>query len=259
MFEAVVTTSLPGENRIFWPYQDVQFYIRDDNDGIIHSTGNNEIIQQVINVDEKLIRSNIPNLDFWKNNNILFELDDFYYVDEQKQLNFDYDLSMLLEKFKFHQTQEFENKRFWYLLKFLFIASELIDLRGYGHLLGGVPLGLKIKCRCGSLLEPSGVLKGIFKIPEREEKHSYYLYISDKCEDCGAIHCIYRDKGPHLLPMLLFMNFLDPSWNYSMNDIEMVGGWREIIQQAIKNNMKKMSKMFAHDFVKFIHIMEKFK
>jgi len=55
MFEAVVTTSLPGENRIFWPYQDVQFYIKDDNGGIIHSTVNNEIIQQVINVDEKLI------------------------------------------------------------------------------------------------------------------------------------------------------------------------------------------------------------
>ena len=27
-FEAVVITSLPGEERIFWPYQDVQFYIK---------------------------------------------------------------------------------------------------------------------------------------------------------------------------------------------------------------------------------------
>ena len=46
--EAVVTTGLPGEERIFWPYRDVQFYIRDGYEKI-QSTGNNEIIQQVFN------------------------------------------------------------------------------------------------------------------------------------------------------------------------------------------------------------------
>ena len=47
--EAVVTTELPGEERIFWPYRDVQFYIR-DGDEKIHSTGSYEVIQEVFNV-----------------------------------------------------------------------------------------------------------------------------------------------------------------------------------------------------------------
>ncbi len=47
-FNAVVTTGLPGEERIFWPYHDVQFYIREDEEKI-QSTGNYEVIQKVIN------------------------------------------------------------------------------------------------------------------------------------------------------------------------------------------------------------------
>lgn len=47
-FEVVVTTSLPGEERIFWPNQDVQFYIREGSDKI-NSTGNYDIIQKIIN------------------------------------------------------------------------------------------------------------------------------------------------------------------------------------------------------------------
>jgi len=49
-FEAVVTTSLPGEERIFWPYQDVQFYIKEGVEKI-QSTGNFEIIQEILNTD----------------------------------------------------------------------------------------------------------------------------------------------------------------------------------------------------------------
>lgn len=49
-FEAVVTTSLPGEERIFWPYQDVQFYVKDDVERI-QSTGNLEVIQEIFNLD----------------------------------------------------------------------------------------------------------------------------------------------------------------------------------------------------------------
>ncbi|MGB5910016.1 MAG: hypothetical protein WBH31_02365, partial [Promethearchaeia archaeon] len=44
--ECIVSTSLPGEERIFWPYHDVQFYIRDDKEAI-SSTGNPGIIQRV--------------------------------------------------------------------------------------------------------------------------------------------------------------------------------------------------------------------
>ena len=32
--ECVVSTSLHGEERIFWPFHDVQFYIRDDKEAI---------------------------------------------------------------------------------------------------------------------------------------------------------------------------------------------------------------------------------
>ena len=39
IFEAVVTASLPGEERIFWPYKDVQFYIIIGKQKI-HSTSN---------------------------------------------------------------------------------------------------------------------------------------------------------------------------------------------------------------------------
>lgn len=46
---AVVTTGLPGEERIFWPYHDVQFYIKKGEEKI-HCTGNEEIIQTIINV-----------------------------------------------------------------------------------------------------------------------------------------------------------------------------------------------------------------
>ncbi len=47
-FEVVVTTSLPGEERIFWPNQDVQFYIKEGSDKI-NSTGNYDVIQKIIN------------------------------------------------------------------------------------------------------------------------------------------------------------------------------------------------------------------
>lgn len=49
-FEAVVATSLPGEERIFWPNQDVQFYIKEGVEKI-QSTGNFEIIQEILNTD----------------------------------------------------------------------------------------------------------------------------------------------------------------------------------------------------------------
>ena len=44
--EYVVSTSLPGEERMYWPFYEVQFYIRDDNEKII-ITGNPEIIQRI--------------------------------------------------------------------------------------------------------------------------------------------------------------------------------------------------------------------
>ena len=47
IFEAVVTASLPGEERIFWPFKDAQFYIREGEEKV-QSTGNFENIKQII-------------------------------------------------------------------------------------------------------------------------------------------------------------------------------------------------------------------
>jgi len=47
IFETVVTTSLPGEERIFWPCKDVQFYIIEGKQKV-HSTGNFDIIKQIV-------------------------------------------------------------------------------------------------------------------------------------------------------------------------------------------------------------------
>jgi len=48
-FEAVVSTSLPREERIFWPNQDVQFYIKEGAEKI-QSTGNLEVIQEILSM-----------------------------------------------------------------------------------------------------------------------------------------------------------------------------------------------------------------
>jgi len=48
IYEAVVTTSLSGEESLFWPYNDVQFYIRESLDKV-HVTVNQENIQEILN------------------------------------------------------------------------------------------------------------------------------------------------------------------------------------------------------------------
>ncbi len=47
IFEAVVTASLPGEERISWPYKDAQFCIREDKEKI-QTTGNFDNIKQIL-------------------------------------------------------------------------------------------------------------------------------------------------------------------------------------------------------------------
>ena len=54
MFEAVVTTSLPGEERIFWVCKDAQFYIREGEEKV-RSTGNFDIITQIIGEENVII------------------------------------------------------------------------------------------------------------------------------------------------------------------------------------------------------------
>jgi hypothetical protein len=48
--EIVVTVSLPGEEHIFWVYQDVQFHIR-EGDPKLHATGNQEAVNNILNFE----------------------------------------------------------------------------------------------------------------------------------------------------------------------------------------------------------------
>ena len=45
--EVVVTTGLPGEERIFWSYGNVQFYIREGEEKV-HITGNLDATQKIL-------------------------------------------------------------------------------------------------------------------------------------------------------------------------------------------------------------------
>jgi len=83
--ECIVSTSLPREERIFWPFYDVQFYIRDDKEAI-SSTGNPEIIQRVFSVDNQEIDTTLPGIDYWKGKGFVYQLDTTDYVDQQRLL-----------------------------------------------------------------------------------------------------------------------------------------------------------------------------
>ena len=263
-YEAVVSTGLPGEERIFWPSQDVQFYIREGDDRI-HSTGNAKVINQIMSFEEGFTPSDkeSPELEFWKTENMIFQLDNFRYVDEQKLLKGKgkVDLPKLLKKYPYQQTREFENKEYWYLLKFFFIASYLEILGGSFQLLAGIPRGIKIRCSCDTLLEEAWHLKGFFEYPEYEYKHQYYLRISEKCEKCGSTICIYRDKALDSQyfcgPLRVFMNFVDPSWKHTIEDLDMVAAWQSIFKQAALTNMEKIQKLYSDDIIKFGMFIER--
>ena len=253
-FEVVVSTSLPGEERIFWPSQDVQFYIR-EGDERIHSTGNSKVIQQVFNASDEPINTDVPDIDFWKHGNFIFCLDNYRYVDESKLFDKDFNLNLpeLIKKYRFQQTQKFGNKQSWYLLKFLFIASTLSNLDGMGNLIGGVPKNLKIKCSCGNIISQQWSLKGIFEL--RIHKHGYYLYISERCGVCGTIICIYRDKdmeiNEYFFPIRIFMNFIDPKWNYDFDNADIAAGWQEIFKKAASKDMERIQRLYPQDIIKF--------
>lgn len=255
-YEVVVSTSLPGEERIFWPSQDVQFYIR-NGDEKIHSTGNSKVIQEILNVSGEPVNTDVPDMDFWMYDKFEYQLDSFNYVDRSKQLNSDYkvDVPELVKKYQYQQAQAFEAKEEWYLLKFLFIASYFHNLEGSGTIMGGIPKGLKIKCSCGDLIEQRWMLKGILEFPEYNHKHQYYLSISEMCINCGTIMCLYRDKAidteAFFIPMRMFANFLVPSWKYSLQNVDLVAGWHDMFKRAASKDMERFQKLYSQDIIKF--------
>jgi hypothetical protein len=259
----VVTTSLPSEERIFWPSQDVQFYVKEDHDAI-QSTGNAEVIQQVFNVSNKFVRSDSgPYFEFWQDLHINFHVDSFQYVDRARLFdhNYDLDTAALVEKYQVQQSRELQDKENWYLLKHFFIASQFSNLEGTGDLIGGVPKKLKIRCRCGKHLKQRWNLKGFFTLPEKNFKYPYYLRISEPCTECKTIICIFRshiigDEGI-FRPLRIFMNFLDPSWNFQLNDTSMMEGWRHILHKSMKKAPNVVKDIYREDIIKFGMLFKK--
>lgn len=256
--ECVVSTSLPGEERIFWPYYDVQFYIRDDKEAI-SSTGNPEIIQRVFSYDAQDINTTLPGMDYWKGKNFVYELDITDYVDEQRLLSGEIKLNIqeIIDKYGYRQTKTFENRDWWYILKFFFIASDFQNLDGFGDLIGGIPKILKIKCVCANLLEVEMFWKGIFKVPEQNFEHQYYLFISQQCENCGETICIYRPRGPLCPHLIVFMNFLAPNKKFKMTDIEMASPWLDAFKKAGIKNMALFERLYSEDIIRFGNFMQK--
>ena len=250
--ECVVTTSLPGEERIFWPFYDVQFYIRDDKESI-SSTGNPETIQRVFNLETQEINTDLPEMDYWKGKDFVYQLDNTNYINGQQLLSGEIELNLqkVLEKYQYRQTIPFENKDWWYILKFFFIASEFNNLDGFWELIGSVPNDLKIKCECETLLNVEFFWKGIFNVPEQEFDHQYYLYVGYECESCGKIVCIYRPKDLITPHFLVFMNSLTPDRKFKMTDIEMVSAWQGAFKKGANKDMDKFGQIYEKDIFKF--------
>lgn len=241
--DCVVSTSLPGEERIFWPFYDVQFYIVDGKKAI-SSTGDPAIIQRVFNTRVQELNTFIPEIGYWNSLDFSYQLDTTNYVNDQK-------LSRSEISLDYRHTKPFENEEWWYVLKFFFHASELSNLDGFGQIIGGVPKELKIKCDCERLLEVELYLKGIFRDPEQDFEHQYYLYISRECESCGKVVCIYRPRGPLCPHLLVFMSHLLPDRKINMEDIEMVGLWQDAFKQGAVKNMVKFERAYSKDIIKF--------
>ncbi len=255
--ECVVSTSLPGEERIFWPFYDVQFYIRDDKEAI-STTGNPEIIQRVFNVDDQEVDTTLPGTDYWKGKEFVYQLDTIDYVDEQRLLTGEIELNSqeIVKKFGYRRAKLFENENWWYILKFFFVASEFNNLDGFGELIGGIPKELKVKCECQNLLEVEFFWKGIFKVPEQDFEHQYYLYVSRECGSCGKTICVYRPRGPLCPHLIVFMNYLAPEKNFQMTDIEMVSMWQDTFKKGAIKNMAMFQRTYSEDIVKFNSFMQ---
>ncbi len=250
--ECVVSASLPGEERVFWPFYDVQFYIRDDKEAN-SATGNSEIIQKVFSNDPQEIVTALPELDYWRGKEFSYQLDATDYIDEQLLLSGEIELnsSEIVEKFGYRRVKPFENKDWWYILKFFFIASDFSNLDGFGELIGGVPKDLKVKCECQNLLEVEFFWKGIFKVPEQGFEHQYYLYVSRECKSCGKTICVYRPRGPLCPHLIVFMGHLVPEKEYKMTDIEMVSMWQDAFKKAALKNMTAFQQIYSEDIAKF--------
>ena len=47
------------------------------------------------------------------------------------------------------------------------------------------------------------------------------------------------------------MNFLDPSWNNDIDNVDIVAGWQEIFKRAASKDMERIQRLYPQDIIKF--------
>lgn len=200
---------------------------------------------------------------FWGKKEILYYSDETDYYDG-KEIG-SVDLSVLYKRWPYEQATLFENKEFWYLLKFFFIASKFHPLNpmGISSVCAGIPSDLKMKCECGKLLDEMYWLKGYYEhhpmlksIGQDPPVHEYFLRISKQCEDCGRIILIYRTKEGIYIPLLLFVGFLIPEKKYSLEDIEFMMIWNLVVDYGLITDMEQVSLEYSEDIMKYMTLLK---
>lgn len=201
--------------------------------------------------------------DFWKNEKLVFELDSEKYFTQEDLANcknLDIFFPNLIKRYKYQKCREFSNRNYWYFIKFLFISSNFLNLYPSKIIdfCGGVPLMLKIKCKCGSMLNGVRFLKGNFSVPEPFEKysHEYYLRISKECPECESIICIYRAKVGIPSYMMLFFDFLNWEFKCNISNKQVLFGWMLLFTRALAIDYKSIERLYLKDIYKFMELVD---
>jgi hypothetical protein len=230
----------------------VQFYFQ-YWDRSIHMTGNAEWMQRIMTKPGANPNTTVPDIEFWTDKNYIYHYDDSSYTERfTRGVEGMLSVEEVMERYEHRQTVPFKNHEWWYLLKFLFIASWFQNMEGTSELIGEVPASLPLKCPCGELVEIELHLKGILKLPEEDYRHDYYLYIGHQCTKCGKTVCIYRPKQS-ILPLLTI--FVDTESNagkrLNIEDLETAAGWQRIFKKAVEQDQQQIEKSYRDEILKF--------
>lgn len=249
--DCIVTSSLPGGERIFWPYYDTQFFIRDKEERI-YFKGNSEIIRNVLDIPEKRIHRIIPKLEFWKEHSFSYHVDTTKYKKPKDGSAAGSSVAeAIVNQYKSMQTKPFINTEWWYMLKFFFMASWYGELDEGAEFIGAVPKDLKIQCECEQLVNIDYILRALFKIQEFDVEHDYCLYVGEECEECGTTMCIYRPKAELCTPLTPFMNFLTDN-DHQMKDEKILMMWHFILAEAtLRGEREKVEDIYGEDMAKY--------
>lgn len=214
-------------------------------------------------------------IDFWKKN-LVYQIDDTLYFDMGKYLTPKKIFTkQILTEHKFEKCKDFQKGNLWFLIKFFFMGSRfhLINPSKYIiSVIGGVPQALKIKCKCGNVLNDRLWLKGYFNystfltqisyLGSRFSEHEFYFRISEECPKCKRNICIYRPKRGAIFPLMLYVDSSVPDYyklkiNYDFSNMNIVSGWCHIIEKIFTSNSEKKLKFYYVDIKNFINIIRR--